>query len=76
MDKDIFWKLIEDAKRASGPSGDIAGSVSARLAELSDRHILRWEQIFLAYMKMSYKEKLWAAAYMMNGGCSDDGFDY
>ncbi len=24
----------------------------------------------------SYKWDLWGAAYLINGGCSDDGFDY
>lgn len=24
----------------------------------------------------SYRAPLWAAAYVINGGCSDDGFDY
>ncbi|WP_236064785.1 DUF4240 domain-containing protein [Reticulibacter mediterranei] len=24
----------------------------------------------------SYRPLLWAAAYLMNGGCSDDGFEY
>ena len=24
----------------------------------------------------SYRTRLWAAAYVINGGCSDDGFDY
>jgi len=24
----------------------------------------------------SYKSELWCAAYIMNGGCSDDGFEY
>jgi hypothetical protein len=27
-------------------------------------------------MAASYRAPLWAAAYLVNGGCSDDGFDY
>jgi hypothetical protein len=27
-------------------------------------------------MEQSYDADLWAAAYIVNGGCSDDGFDY
>ena len=27
-------------------------------------------------MADSYRTPLWAAAYVINGGCSDDGFDY
>jgi hypothetical protein len=27
-------------------------------------------------MAESYRWDLWGAAYLINGGCSDDGFDY
>jgi hypothetical protein len=31
---------------------------------------------FGCFLQRSYLAKLWAAAYLINGGCSDDGFDY
>jgi len=76
MDKSRFWKLIDDANRDAAASGDIAGCLSEKLADMDIRDVLRWQQIFYAYLKMSYKNKLWAAAYVINGGCGDDGFDY
>jgi len=75
MDKSQFWKLIDDANRDTA-SGDIAGYLSEKLADMDISDVLRWQQIFSTYLKMSYKNKLWAAAYVINGGCSDDGFDY
>jgi len=46
------------------------------LSKLSDDEIIKWGQIFNLYQKKSYNDRLWAAAYVINGGCSDDGFDY
>ena len=46
------------------------------LAALPPEDILAWHLIFDEYQKLSYKRKLWAAAYVINGGCSDDSFDY
>src|SRR5215510_8652424 len=68
MDKSQFWTLIEDARRDASPSDQIAPSLIGE--------IMHWEQIFATYHRLSYTNPLWAAAYVVNGGCSDDGFDY
>jgi hypothetical protein len=76
MDKSIFWKLIDDARREAGSSDGVAGLLVDKLAGMDIGGIMRWKHIFDAYQKLSYKSRLWAAAYVINGGCSDDGFDY
>jgi len=76
MDKSQFWKLIDDTRRELGSTVDIAALLSEKLADMDVSEILRWDQIFSAYHRMSYKRKLWAAAYAINGGCGNDGFDY
>jgi hypothetical protein len=37
--------------------------------------ILRWHKIFEEYHGLSYKNRLWDAATVMLGYCSDDGFE-
>jgi len=76
MDKSQFWKMIDDARHDVTQSDDIAGLLSEKLADMDVRDIVRWQQIFDAYHNISRKSKLWAAAYVINGGCSDDGFEY
>ncbi len=76
MDKSRFWQMIDDARAEAAPSDDIAPVLTLRLAALDVSDIMRWQQLFTAYQRLSYKNKLWAAAYTINGGCSDDGFDY
>ncbi len=74
MDKRRFWELIDDARRQAGDQ--LAVVLVDQLAGLAVGDIMRWQNIFAAYQRLSYKNKLWAAAYVINGGCSDDGFDY
>lgn len=76
MDKALFWQLIDEARREAGPSGDTAASLVDKLATLEVSEIMRWTHYFDAYQRLSYKSRLWAAAYVINGGCGDDGFDY
>jgi hypothetical protein len=43
---------------------------------MAPREIVAAAQILWELMVDSYRNPLWAAAYLINGGCSDDGFDY
>lgn len=79
MNKEQFWELIEKA-RGQVPDtmagSDVAGHASALLARCSGREITAAQQTLWHLMADSYQNPLWAAAYVVNGGCSDDGFDY
>ena len=77
MDTTTFWKLIEDAKQRSGgnPERQVAELTDA-LTALKASDIIAFEARFDQVMAVSYKRELWAAAYIINGGCSNDCFDY
>jgi hypothetical protein len=83
MDTEAFWALIDEA-RAVAPADskdwadfEAVAKRAARLLAVRPREdILAFERIFGGLLSASYREPLWGAAYMINGGCSDDGFDY
>ncbi|MYY12923.1 DUF4240 domain-containing protein [Streptomyces sp. SID4919] len=54
----------------------VADRVAELLAERPAEHISAAQQVLWDLMAESYRAPLWAAAYTVNGGCSDDGFDY
>ena len=72
----LFWQIIENARNEADTCEDLYDALVEKLSELELTDILMWEQIFYEYQVLSYKSKLWAAAYIINDGCSDDGFDY
>src|SRR5215203_4472870 len=77
MDHLQFWRLIEAARAESG--GDCRRQVillTEILTELPEQDIVRFEQILGEHMAFSHNWDLWAAAFIINGGCSDDCFDY
>ena len=90
MDQRELWKVIEDARRAAGgPDGESDGgsqagpdaeAVAAQavtiLAALPAERIVRAAQPLWDLMSDAYLDGLWAAAYLINAGASDDGFDY
>ena len=79
MDMQQLWKLIEDARRQVLDPGDgeqDAGRATAFLSAYPREEIVAAGEVLRELMAKSYQIPLWAAAYVVNGGCSDDGFDY
>ena len=79
MDTDDVWRLV-DRVRAEVENADDAEAVAAGmvdlLAEREPTQIVGFAQPLWDLLSVSYRNNLWAAAYVMNGGASDDGFDY
>ncbi|MGW6707964.1 DUF4240 domain-containing protein [Streptomyces sp. NPDC054956] len=75
MDKQTFWKLIETA-RAGVEADQVAVRAAELLATLPEAEVAAAQQVLWDLLAESYLAPLWAAAYAINDGCSDDGFDY
>jgi hypothetical protein len=43
---------------------------------IKEPQVVRVDRTVWTLMDRSYRNDLWAAGYLINGGCSDDGFDY
>ncbi|MFD4944325.1 DUF4240 domain-containing protein [Streptomyces sp. NPDC058239] len=79
MDTTDFWNLIDDARAQVTDPEDaevVVERASALLAARPRDEIVAAQQLLWDLMAASYRAPLWAAAYTINGGCSDDGFDY
>ena len=77
MEIERFWGLVDAARQMAG------SDTEARVDTL--RHLLSTESLeeiqsfqshYDAQVRRSYRWDLWGAAYLMNGGASDDGFRY
>lgn len=80
MSEDRFWQLIE-AVGCGGRGGQeeifaMATILQASLSRLRAEEILGFQFRLNEYMAESYRWDLWAVAYIINGGASDDGFEY
>ena len=77
MDRPRLWVMVEAARPAQGwGCTQHAARLVAALAQLPVVEILAYQQIHDQLMAESYHWDLWGAAYLLNFGCSDDGFDY
>ncbi|MET4923173.1 DUF4240 domain-containing protein [Streptomyces sp. PSRA5] len=71
MNTEDFWRLVESAR---GDGGPFAGALVDRLAAGSKSEILEFQQRFEELCGAVYRWDVWAAAYLIGGGCSDDSF--
>ena len=76
MSEQACWTVIERARQENTEPEEIVEEVLAILRKSSPEQIEAFEQGLSALMVRSYTWALWGAAYLINGGCSDDGFDY
>ena len=74
MSEDEFWEHVRATKRVDPE--EHAEQLAARLAKLPEGDILDFVHHWDAASARAYRRDLWGAAYLVNGGCSDDGFQY
>jgi hypothetical protein len=74
MTVDKFWNHIRATRRRD--PDEHAERLVARLARLTREDIVDFCFWWGRMHAEAYRINLWAAAYHVNGGCSDDGFDY
>jgi hypothetical protein len=77
MDEKQFWAIIHSAKVAAGRDVDLRpGALVPLLSSLDLPDIQSFQRRYDDLTLRANQWNLWGAAYLMNGGCSDDGFRY
>ncbi|MFD3756342.1 DUF4240 domain-containing protein [Streptomyces sp. NPDC058622] len=75
MDIDTFWDIIEGARAGAAGAGEPLDEVLVKqLAERPTQTILEYAERFDELHDALYRWDVWAAAYLIGGGCSDDSF--
>ena len=83
MKANVFWALIDSSIKASGGlglGGGAAGSeaqlrsLGRALGRLSSDDLIEFNEQYWRCHASAYRWDLWAVAYLIHGGCSDDGF--
>jgi hypothetical protein len=71
---ETFWGIIETARSQSGPELPFDQALTRQLASLTEDGIFEFQETFYQLRNALYRWDVWAAAYLIGGGCSDDSF--
>lgn len=76
MDEEVFWSVIEKSRKGTDGFSEQVERLTALLTAFKPSDIARFQRILNGKLKESCRQDLWAVAYIVGGGCSDDGFEY
>ncbi|HEX7746317.1 MAG TPA: DUF4240 domain-containing protein [Micromonosporaceae bacterium] len=76
MRTDDFWGLIERARSGAGDDPKVIAERAAAELARAPADIIGFDRHLARVLAASNRVDLWGAAYLINGGASDDGFDH
>lgn len=72
MSEDLFWETIAHAQ--SDTEIETSLKLSEQLVSYSGKAIRDASKLMHSYLVSAYREDVWALAYLLEDGCSDDAF--
>ncbi|MDG2431033.1 DUF4240 domain-containing protein [Flavobacterium sp.] len=76
LDEEVYWGIIEHSLKESTSPEDQEIYLVNEIEKLSPKEMIGFRLRTDKLLFDSYTSDLWCAAYIMDGGCSDDGFEY
>lgn len=76
LDEDMFWGIVANSLEFSSDEKEQEEILILQLSQLSPEEIVGFRLRTDKLLYDTYTSEMWCAGYIMNGGCSDDGFEY
>lgn len=76
LNEDKYWAIIEASLKNTGSHDAQLRFLTEELGKLSPEEIIGFKLRTEKLSRAIYTSEMWCAGYIINGGCSDDGFDY
>lgn len=76
LDEEVYWKLVEGSLNNSGNESEQLSYVTNHLESMTLKEMIGFRLRTDKLLYDSYTSEMWCAGYLMNKGCSDDGFEY
>ena len=76
MNQARFWQIVGESAHDATDQQSQATALRAALDRLTPQEIEAFADIFDELMRRSYRWDLWGAGFVVEGGMSDDGFEY
>ncbi|QBN17649.1 DUF4240 domain-containing protein [Flavobacterium nackdongense] len=76
LEEDKFWLIIDHSLKKSSNQEEQEKILIQEIEQLSPKEMIGFRLRTDKLLYDTYTSEIWCAGYMMNGGCSDDGFEY
>lgn len=76
LDEDLYWAIVEKSLKNTNSQDAQEQYLIKEIGSLTPKQIIGFRLRTDKLLYDTYNSEMWCAAYIMNGGCSDDGFEY
>lgn len=76
LDETIFWGIVDLSVKNTKDIDDQERFLVKEIEKLTPKQIIGFRLRTDKLLYDTYNSEMWCAGYIMNGGCSDDGFEY
>ncbi|HYF68949.1 MAG TPA: DUF4240 domain-containing protein [Ohtaekwangia sp.] len=75
LDEGLFWKIIDKSLKSTSQDEQEQYIIS-EIGKLTPKEMIGFRLRTDYFLYHTYNSEMWCAGYIMNGGCSDDSFEY
>jgi hypothetical protein len=76
LDENLYWSIIDTSLKNSGNQDEQEQILIKEISKLTPKEMIGFRLRTDKLLYDTYNSEIWCAGYIMNGGCSDDGFEY
>jgi hypothetical protein len=76
LDEELYWQIVQSAVKKYPDQEAQKNVLISQIKNLAPIQIVGFKLRTNKLLNDIYNSKMWCAAYIINGGCSDDGFEY
>ena len=76
LDEDLYWSVIAKSLKNTNNQDDQEQFLIKEIGNLTPAQMIGFRLRTDKLLYDTYNSEMWCAVYLMNGGCSDDMFEY
>ncbi len=76
LDETIFWNIVDSSVKNTKNQDSQERFLVKEIEKLTPTQMIGFRLRTDKLLYDTYNSEMWCAGYIMNGGCSDDGFEY
>jgi hypothetical protein len=76
LDEDLYWQIVAKSLKNTNTQQEQLKYLVREIEKLSPAEIVGFRLRTDKFLYDTYNAEMWCAGYIMNGGCSDDMFEY
>lgn len=76
LEEDLYWAIVDKSLKNAGNEDEQEEFLIKEISKLTPKQIIGFRLRTDKLLHDTYTSEMWCAGYIMNQGCSDDGFEY